>query len=318
MFYFHLTTIHLNGHLCQAMAADPPSLSSLWEECLAIASHRSFELGNVSDCLDQWRSDLDSSRIAFDPPDPSDLIARCVLFESLEQGSPGLVTSAASDLRDRVREFSEFASILDHDIPIVRDRASLQARVAEIDSRLCLFEGQRRIASRIVRSLPATFSELNGKKFTLLYRGTRDGFSAARFHARCDRKPNTVTIVKTDKGDVFGGYTPLPWDSVSGFKSDPGLESFVFTLENQHGYPQQRFRLKEAQKGKAICCRGSAGPIFGGYDIYIADRCAEDEVSYSNWLGYSYQNDTNILGTDFLAGKKTFKVAEIEVFSVSL
>jgi hypothetical protein len=268
--------------------------------------------------LDQLRSDLDSSRVPFDPPDPSDLIARCVLFESLEHGTPGLITSAASDLRDRVREFSEFASILDHDIPIVRDRASLRSETEKLDARLCLFEGQRRISSRIVRSLPSDFSELNGRKFTLLYRGTRDGFSAARFHARCDRKTNTVTIVMTDKGDVFGGYTPLAWDSLSGFKSDPGLESFVFTLENQHGYPPRKFRLKEAQKGKAICCRGSAGPIFGGYDIYIADKCAEDEVSYSNWLGYSYQNDTNIPGTDLLAGKKSFKVAEIEVFSVSM
>jgi hypothetical protein len=38
----------------------------------------------------------------------------------------------------------------------------------------------------------------NSKNGTLLYRGTRDGFTAKSFHEKCDGKENTITIIKTD------------------------------------------------------------------------------------------------------------------------
>ena len=39
----------------------------------------------------------------------------------------------------------------------------------------------------------------------LLYRGSRDGFSASDFHDKCDEKPRTLTIIKTQSGDILGG-----------------------------------------------------------------------------------------------------------------
>jgi hypothetical protein len=44
-------------------------------------------------------------------------------------------------------------------------------------------------------------------KFTLLYRGSRDTFKAARFHEICDNKGATLSIIKSKCGKVFGGYT---------------------------------------------------------------------------------------------------------------
>jgi hypothetical protein len=301
------------------MAVDQPSpsLSDLWTECSAIASRRSFELSNVSECLDQWRADLETSSVPVDIPDPTDLVAKCRYFESLEHGAHGLVTSAAINLQKRVRSFARYASILKQDISRIRNRADLEAEMTQLDKRMQFYEDRPGISSRIIHSIPITFSVLNGQVFNLLYRGSDDGFGAAQFHAKCDRRPNTVTFVKTSDGYVFGGFTPLSWDSVSGFKCDENREGFVFTLDNPNHLQPKIFPLKEGQKKKAICCRGSAGPIFGGYDICIADKCNEDEVSYSNWLGYSYENDTGIPGTEVLAGKRNFKVSEIEVFEVS-
>lgn len=40
-------------------------------------------------------------------------------------------------------------------------------------------------------------------KFDLLYRARRDGFQASDFHAKCDSKPNTITIVKTSDGYTY-------------------------------------------------------------------------------------------------------------------
>lgn len=50
------------------------------------------------------------------------------------------------------------------------------------------------------------------QNFTLVYRGSENGFSSAAFHKFTDGLPNTVTILKTKKGVVFGGYTPCAWE----------------------------------------------------------------------------------------------------------
>ena len=44
------------------------------------------------------------------------------------------------------------------------------------------------------------------QKWKLLYRGSVDGFGADDFHHICDGKANTLTIVKSDSGNVFGGF----------------------------------------------------------------------------------------------------------------
>ena len=47
--------------------------------------------------------------------------------------------------------------------------------------------------------------------FVLIYRASRDGWSSSTFHALCDNKGPTVTVVKS--GDnIFGGYTEQSWD----------------------------------------------------------------------------------------------------------
>ena len=47
--------------------------------------------------------------------------------------------------------------------------------------------------------------------FVLLYRASRDGWVASKFHAICDHRGPTVTVVRS--GDyVFGGYTEESWD----------------------------------------------------------------------------------------------------------
>jgi hypothetical protein len=51
----------------------------------------------------------------------------------------------------------------------------------------------------------------NSESGTLLYRATRDGFTANAFHANCDGKAKTITIISTNN-HVFGGYTSAAWN----------------------------------------------------------------------------------------------------------
>jgi hypothetical protein len=41
----------------------------------------------------------------------------------------------------------------------------------------------------------------------LIYRASQDGFEANDFHSKCDQKPNTLMIIKSEHGNIFGGYT---------------------------------------------------------------------------------------------------------------
>ena len=44
-------------------------------------------------------------------------------------------------------------------------------------------------------------------KWSLLYRGTRDGFGASNFHSKCDGRNNTLTLLKAKESSyIFGGY----------------------------------------------------------------------------------------------------------------
>ena len=50
--------------------------------------------------------------------------------------------------------------------------------------------------------------------YVLLYRASRDGWSASNFHSFCDNKGPTVTVIKSGNY-IFGGYTEQPWQSSS-------------------------------------------------------------------------------------------------------
>jgi hypothetical protein len=67
--------------------------------------------------------------------------------------------------------------------------------------------------SRVVSSFPPLFDEFRGKRFVLLWRGSRDGFCAKDFHGRCDGHANTLTLILDMGGNVLGGFTPLQWES---------------------------------------------------------------------------------------------------------
>ncbi len=72
-------------------------------------------------------------------------------------------------------------------------------------------------------------------EWKLLYRGTRDGFTAVQFHARCDGKGETLSVVQSSTGNVFGGFSPLPWATKGGYFFDKSQRTFIFSLKNSAG-----------------------------------------------------------------------------------
>jgi hypothetical protein len=170
------------------------------------------------------------------------------------------------------------------------------------------------IDSKIISAVPLIFSVFRGKALRLLYRGSRDGFEASAFRSRCNGHRNTVSLISSTNGCIFGGFSPVAWSSENNYVSDPSLTSFIFTLKNPHNLPAQIFKLKLA--GNAICGSGSYGPTFGGgHDLHICDQSRTSNGSYSN-LGHSYINKTGIAQNQVLTGAREFTVGEIEVFEL--
>jgi hypothetical protein len=118
-------------------------------------------------------------------------------------------------------------------------------------------------------------------------------------------------------GNVFGGFTPLQWNSWGGYKCDDSLKTFLFTLKNPHNTPARKFALKAGMKKYAIDRDSSYGQHFGGgADIHVHDNCNANTKSYT-CLGNTYTNDTGLDKYVVFTGSENFQVREIEVFEIT-
>jgi hypothetical protein len=169
--------------------------------------------------------------------------------------------------------------------------------------------------SKILITFPPVLNALKQKQWTVLYRASDHGFKGSNFHSRCDGKSNTITIILTTDGFIFGGFTPIAWDSSASYKADTTGQSFLFSVNNPHNHDFGPIGLQSQQY--AIYCDSSYGPTFGdGHDLHIANDCNGNTSSYTS-LGNAYVNDTNMYGTLVFTGQQTFTVKEIEVFAVT-
>jgi len=151
----------------------------------------------------------------------------------------------------------------------------------------------------------------NGKKVTLdlLYRGTKDGFDAADFHSKCDKKgPNLVVCKSKTHNKIFGGFNSKSWSTKGDYVDDP--KAFLFSLTH-------KTIMKPIASDCALYCSNEYGPVFGaGYDLLI---CTNSNVikSSSSTLGLTYSS-SGVSGdsSKYLAGDTSFLLDEIEVFRV--
>jgi hypothetical protein len=172
------------------------------------------------------------------------------------------------------------------------------------------------IDSKIISDIPSPLKQFENRKWNLLYRGSRDGFQGSNFHSKCDGQSNTLTLILTTKDFIFGGFTPIAWDSSNSYKTDNSNQSFLLSIKNARNTEPQSFPL--VNSAKAIHCYFSHGPKFGyGYDIYVANGCNENSSSYTH-LGNGYRNDTELNGKEVFTGERQFQVKEIEVFTITL
>ncbi|KAG0250588.1 hypothetical protein DFQ27_009334 [Actinomortierella ambigua] len=122
-----------------------------------------------------------------------------------------------------------------------------------------------------------------------LYHASRNGFSAAQFHANCDNRGATLTVAKTSTGHIIGGFSTTPWSIVGG---DVLLGvALVYYIAFK----------------KSSFIRDS-GPTFGaGPDLKITSNGKRSEVHCESYTDLKL---SKVLGSSF------FDVVDYEVFQI--
>lgn len=151
-------------------------------------------------------------------------------------------------------------------------------------------------------------------KTRLLYRGSRDGFEPCIFHSRCDDKGATVTVIRSDQGHVFGGYTDVSWTSKFEWKKSPNV--FLFELDScGRAKTIRKMSYKGAGLERCIYCSPHFGPNFGKQMFKCLSLRIRDQYCETETRGV-YHCPTGQDATAFISGQRKLKMNDIEVFAV--
>ena len=141
--------------------------------------------------------------------------------------------------------------------------------------------------------------------FELLFKKSRDGNSYKTFHDLCDNKGETLILIKSSEGFIIGGYTPLEWDSNSGWKNDD--ETFLFSVTTKKIFKK---------KGKySIYCGAGVGPWFAfiGFRGNGKKDMTQAEFLYKK-NEICFENFNEIIPNE--NKDKFFGVDEVEIYKI--
>lgn len=156
----------------------------------------------------------------------------------------------------------------------------------------------------------------NIRRFKSLYKASEHNYSTKQFHSLCDNKGATITIIKSEFGNVFGGYTSKSWKICTTYNGShvTDKDAFLFMLESDEESIQCKcpltFELKEDYEHLAVHHRKEYGPYFGWMDIAIVDCSSLCVTKHS----YDYEE---LNGSSLCGGSTSYTaMLEYEVFAV--
>ena len=143
----------------------------------------------------------------------------------------------------------------------------------------------------------------------LLYRLSEDGKN--QYHNKCDDIYQTLTLVETNEGYSFGGFTPCNLKNIGNqcFEIDNG-QSFLFFLNsnkkvNYYNDGYERSRNRGYSKSNSNCTKLDSGYIYFYSNL---DKCKLNGK-------YSSINNNYISGINL---NNDFTIKEIEVFEINI
>ncbi|CAF0801648.1 unnamed protein product [Didymodactylos carnosus] len=157
------------------------------------------------------------------------------------------------------------------------------------------------------------FYGVKNQNWQMIYKATRDGFNAKDFHRLCDKEDETMTVIKSIKSYLFGGYSPQSWSPSGTYSIAPN--SFLFLLTNSYGNQPTKFTSHQHFNSNAVYNYADHGPAFGeGADLRIQSESNTNTNSYTNFP--STYMDTLGHGQNTFTGERNFQTSDIEVFKL--
>ncbi|KAJ5070956.1 hypothetical protein M0811_01937 [Anaeramoeba ignava] len=151
------------------------------------------------------------------------------------------------------------------------------------------------------------------KKMKLGFSVTRDnGWSNQTFHQKCDGKKETLVIIKSKNGCIFGGFTKDGFGSSGDF--NPDKNSFIFTLKNPTNYTPSKFN---PQSNSTVYRSSSWAMAFGSSgNVGIQDLSTRKGTSagYSNGHYEIPNNFNSQTAPNFFTGSPNWEIEEVEVY----
>ena len=146
---------------------------------------------------------------------------------------------------------------------------------------------------------------LQGKLLSseLIFDTATDGDTLDAFKKKCVGQFPTLFIIKTDFGQIFGGYATSAWKE-KGPISD--YNSFVFSLE-----PQKKYNLTKPSKALFGYRYNDIMFQFGCCGFRISDNCTKNNNNYISGAHY----ETGV--RDLIKGDGHFWVQRLEIFKIN-
>ena len=166
----------------------------------------------------------------------------------------------------------------------------------------------RIISDDLFRQLNIWINPFKTLKFELIFTASINGDNFKNFHKFCDGKGPTVTICKSNNGQIFGGYVTVPFSSDNNVHYDD--KAFLFSLTNN-----KKFSIKI--KEPAVCHLDNWGPLFGNKykeDLGIPTNGLRGKRNISEPNSYEFRRE-DLIGTE--EKNHYFMLDEYEVFLVN-
>ena len=207
------------------------------------------------------------------------------------------------NLKEELNELKKWKNENEEFIKYIKDKLEFKKK---INSKIITKIDEFNFIEKIFKN---NDNNLTNKKFNLrlLYRATRNGDSGSSFHNICDNIKDTITLVKTKTGLIFGGYTNETWNGNGIYKKDD--KAFCFSINLKKRYNNKK-------TDRSIYCTNANGPCFGDALFWIYGNCLSSGGFMNDGLNNRYDNQNK--ENEINEGKGEFGVEEVEVFKIEL
>ena len=151
------------------------------------------------------------------------------------------------------------------------------------------------------------------KGIKLLFKASKDGDTRRDFYAKCDKKKNTLTFIKSANGKRFGGFTSVAWVQNTQWIKDEN--AFVFSVDKKKCY-----FYKNNDEGSIIGYSNHYdtymlcfGKYTGSNDILLNSRCLSTNNNQSLCVSNIYDGEQFALN-----GERYFQAIEVETYQITL